>query len=134
MSRFSRSLLGLPAALSCLTACGARATSARIDDEVFRVSCTFSSCHQPPSSRGDLDLTSPAYDRIVGVASTERPEKVRVAPGSPDQSYLLDKLLGRDLPAGPADEPWTSMPPESPLDDERIELVRDWISDGAPRE
>ena len=116
-----------------LAGCGGEPPgAAQVEQQVFTVSCVFSSCHSGPAPRAGLDLTAATRAALVDVASTERPSKALVAPGDPDASFLLDKLLDRDLPQAPATDPaWTSMPPGMPLEAERIDLVRRWIEGGA---
>jgi hypothetical protein len=120
--------------LCSLAACGseeAAPTFTRIQKEVFNPSCTFSACHSGGNPAGGMDLTEPAHAKIVDVASTEKPSAKRVVPGDPDSSYLMDKLLDRNLPAAPQGETWTSMPPGGSIEADRIELVRAWIAAGA---
>lgn len=124
---------GLLASLALMSGCGSAPQLAEVQTEVFTVSCTFSSCHSGPAPRAGLDLTAVTRARLVDMAATERPDKPLVAAGDPDGSFLLDKLLDRDLPSAPATEPeWTSMPPGMPLEAERLDLVRQWIDAGAP--
>jgi hypothetical protein len=83
-----------------------------------------------------LDLATNPHTALVGVASIEIETKKRVAPGDPSGSYMMDKLLDRNIPMGPpSDVPWTRMPPPSitpmGLDQCRIELVQAWITAGA---
>jgi hypothetical protein len=92
---------------------------------VFTGSCAFSACHQGASPAGDMGLEpGNAYASIVDVASMQVPAKVRVKPGDPASSYLMDKVLG----IGMLDQ----MPPTAPLSEERMDLLRAWIEAGAP--
>ena len=65
-------------------------------DPSGRLACI--NCH---NARGraftaGLDLTAGvSYANLVGVASTERPALKRVAPGDPDNSYMVHKLEGQ---------------------------------------
>ncbi len=80
-----------------------RPTFASIQAEIFnstdgsgRTACI--SCHTSNgrTPAGGLDLTSAvSYSRLVNVPSGQQPSVLRVAPGSPDRSYLLHKLEGR---------------------------------------
>lgn len=108
------------------------ATLTRVETEVFSFSCTFSACHNGPAPKAGLSLVAPTHAKLVGVLSTEKPTHALIAPGDPDASFLLDKLLGRELPTAPqGDQPWVQMPPGLPLEDDRIDLVRRWIAAGA---
>lgn len=99
-------------------------TLTNVQEQVFR-SCTFSSCHgSTPAGQLDL-LPGESYVELVGVASSEKPELMRVVAGNPDDSYLMMKL--RDEAGIVSDE----MPPGAPLPDDKIQLVADWISAGA---
>lgn len=95
-----------------------------------RVSC--GSCHNPNGGafrQVGLDLSSDAaYGQLVGVPSRQRPALLRVAPGDPENSYLLHKLEGRSGIVGlrmPRTEPF--------LTDGQISIIRRWIEIGAPR-
>ena len=90
-------------------------------------SCALSGCHVPASAPAGLVLAAGlAYDNLVNVESSQIAGLDRVEPGDPDQSYLLWKLegnpdrLGQQMPFG-----------ASPLDEELLQLVRDWIAAGA---
>jgi len=100
-------------------------------DSAGRPACT--QCHRPgvgPFVAGGLNLTPGAsYAALVGVASFERPGLRRVAPGDPDNSYLLHKLEGRTGIVG------VRMPLGGPyLTDGQIRVVRRWIELGAPND
>jgi hypothetical protein len=102
-----------------------------IRDNIFEPSCSrFVSCHQGGNPPGHLNLTAArAYAQLVGVPATSVANKLRVAPGDPDDSYILVKL--GDLPFPPEDH-GTTMPPNSPLlCNEKVKAVRRWIEDGA---
>ena len=95
-----------------------------IETEIFARNCTFSSCHGASAQKG-LRLTSPTHAALVGVASTELPSMLRVAPGDPDASYLLHKIQDATPPDG------VRMPPDQPLPAYKIEAIRLWIAAGA---
>jgi hypothetical protein len=126
------------AGLCCLAACGGddAPTIAEVEAQVFTTGCALQSCHgmtgNPP---GGLNLTAPVFAKIVNVDSTQKPGTKLVVPGSPDTSYLMDKMLGRNLPAPPMGERRDAMPPPSGgLEADRIEMVRAWIAAGAKNE
>lgn len=105
---------------------------ARIQEEIFDASCV--GCHRGGSSAlGGLDLSSEqtAYDNLVNVdaAHPQASGWKRVVPNDPDASFLVHKLEGGPNLIG------TRMPlGGSPLSEDKIQLVRDWIADGAPRD
>jgi hypothetical protein len=99
-------------------------------DSSGRVACT--QCHTTSGGRTppqglNLDAGA-AYANLVGVASRQKPELQRVAPGNPDASYLVHKLEGR------ADIVGMRMPRTAGpfLTDGQIMVIRRWIALGAP--
>jgi hypothetical protein len=103
------------------------ATFARVEDEIIKPSCAFSICPGGGSS-GGLSLTGDAaadHAALVGVASSGKPAETLVIAGDPDGSYLVKKL---EDAAGIEGDP---MPSTGALTDAQIQLVRDWIADGA---
>jgi hypothetical protein len=89
-----------------------------------------SSCHLTGEETGRLALyPGKAYASLVKVQSSES-SLLRVAPGSPDLSYLIAKLSGRQLDVGGRG---ARMPfGQSPLSASDIEKIKKWISAGAP--
>lgn len=91
-----------------------------------------SSCHNPSGGafrQVGLDMsTAGSYDSLVGVPARQK-GLLRVAPGDPENSYLLHKLEGRaDIIAG-------RMPLRGPyLSDGQIAIIRRWIELGARRD
>ena len=95
-----------------------------IQTNVFEPLCEF--CHSGANAPVGLRLDAAnSYALLVGVASGEQPNILRVAPGAPNNSYLIQKLegtaaVGQRMPAGL---------PALPQAD--INIVRQWIADGA---
>lgn len=82
-------------------------------------------CH---NGQFEPNLSTPAlfYDYVVRRPALEKPDRLRVEPGDPDASFIVDKLRNRDVS--------TQMPlGAEPLDDEEIQLIEDWIRGGALR-
>ncbi len=75
---------------------------------------------------GELRLHLGAGGDVIGVRAAERPELVRVAPGSPEASYLYLKVRGDGGIDGDV------MPQDRGYDPRVDRLVRDWIAAGAP--
>lgn len=98
-------------------------------DSAGRRACV--SCHtdQGHSPAGGLNLAADPYSVLVGVASRERPALMRVAPGDPENSYLVQKLQGASGIGG------ARMPQSGPpyLTDGQILVIKRWIALGAPR-
>jgi hypothetical protein len=95
-----------------------------IQETVFTPICT--QCHIGSGAPQGLRLDAAnSYALLVNVASSEVPALMRVNPGNPDQSYLLQKIEGSAAVGG-------RMPlGQAPLAQDRIDLVRSWIASGA---
>ncbi|HVF17554.1 MAG TPA: CHRD domain-containing protein [Steroidobacteraceae bacterium] len=103
-------------------------TLTQLQTSIFSPIC--SACHngQGANLPGVMDLTNaPAsFAALVNVASRQQPTVMRVAPNSPDASYLVRKIEGAAGIAG------SRMPLGGPfLDQPTITQVRAWISAGA---
>ena len=95
---------------------------------IFNRNCV-GSCHDATTRSGGLTLAADvAYSELVGVPSEQVPSLVRVAPGDPDVSYLLNKLEGTHMSVGGEG---TRMPPELVLAQTELDLFRAWIEAGA---
>lgn len=96
-----------------------------IQATVFTPICT--ACHLGATAPRGLRLDEAnSFALLVNVASSEVPGLLRVNPGDPDQSYLVQKIEGTAAVGGrmPLGGP--------PLPQDRIDLVRSWIAAGAP--
>jgi cytochrome c peroxidase len=103
----------------------------RAADSSGRPACA--NCHNPNGGgfRGTgLDMSAEGtYASLVGVRSTQKPGLLRVAPGDPANSYLIQKLEGR------ADITGNRMPTRGPyLTDGQIAIIKRWIELGAKRD
>jgi methionine-rich copper-binding protein CopC len=98
-----------------------------IQDNVFTPICT--KCHQGASAPEGLQLdASHSYAALVGVASTEQPNVLRVEAGDPDSSYIIRKLQGTPGISG------QQMPFGGPyLPQSTIDVIRQWITNGAQK-
>jgi hypothetical protein len=106
--------------------CAAPHNFAVIQTRVINLSCSLSSsCHRGgASAAGQLSLEMPgAYEALMRPAMAD-PSKMLIVPGDPDHSYVMDKLLNRNVGN-------LFMPPTGQIEADRIELVRCWIADGA---
>ena len=96
-------------------------------DSSGRPSCV--SCHNPNGGAFravGLDLSTEGYASLVGVASRQRPNVLRVAPGDPANSYLIHKIEAQ------ADIVGTRMPQRGPfLTDGQVAIIKRWIELGA---
>lgn len=105
----------------------ATVTLSMLQTQVFSARCT--SCHGGPGGQEGLNLAAgSAHGSLVNVASAQKPGAIRVIPGDPDNSYLVQKLRGDAGIVG------LRMPRNGPpfLSDDQINLVRQWIQQGAP--
>jgi hypothetical protein len=97
-------------------------------DAAGRQACT--NCHTNAGGRnpsGGLNLVSGvSYNNLVGVVSPRR-GLPRVAPGDPENSYIIHKLEGR-AGIGGVRMPLTG----TPLTDGQILVIKRWIELGAP--
>jgi hypothetical protein len=95
-----------------------------IQANVFDQVCEH--CHSGATAPAGLRLDAAnSYASLVGVPSVERPSIRRVAPGDANNSFLIQKLegtagVGERMPAG--------LPP---LPQSDINIIRQWIGDGA---
>ena len=103
---------------------GLSPTFSSIQRQVLTPRCTV--CHSGAAAPAGLRLDDgSSYGLLVGVASRESGGTQRVAPGRPDDSYLVHKLEGRAAVGA-------RMPLGGPyLDDATIAVIREWIARGA---
>ena len=125
-------------------ACGSRCINAieprfgALHSRIFVASCTFDACHsgdRPKEGLNALDADT-FYGTTVDAPSLQRPELMRIEPAHPERSYLVNKLRGIDMAAmdSTGSQESVRMPPEQPLCEEKIELIEQWISAGAPKD
>lgn len=95
-----------------------------IQDNVFTPICTV--CHAGAGAPQGLRLDAAnSFSLLVNVPSTEVPSIVRIKPGDPNNSYLIQKIeghasVGAQMPFG-----------GPPLAADVIAAIRQWVSDGA---
>ena len=98
-----------------------------IQATIFTPICT--ACHVGANAPQGLRLDAAnSYALLVNVPSAEVPSLMRVNPGNPDASYLVQKIQGNAAVGG-------RMPLNGPpyLSQAQIDLVRRWITAGAPQ-
>ena len=100
-----------------------------LQENIFTPICSV--CHVGASAPMGLRLDAAnSYNLLVDVPSTEVPSILRVKPGDPDNSYIIQKLeghaaVGAQMPFGcPTSQPC--------LPASTIAFVRQWIMNGAP--
>jgi hypothetical protein len=96
-----------------------------LQDNIFTPICSV--CHAGASAPEGLRLDAQnSYNLLVGVPSTEVPSLLRVKPGDPADSYIIQKLEGHAAVGG-------QMPLGGPyLPSTTIAFVAQWITNGAP--
>jgi len=102
-------------------------TLASIQANVFSVNCAVSGCHGGSTVQQGLRL-DPGFSaaNLINVPSPRDPSLIRVVPGNPDASFLIQKLEGTQTLGD-------RMPQFGPyLPQTTIDEVRLWIENGAP--
>jgi hypothetical protein len=100
---------------------------AEIQSTIFTPICT--TCHVGANAPQGLRLDAAnSYAMLVNVASAQSPGLLRVNPGNPDASYLVQKIEGTAAVG-------VRMPANGPpyLSQTQLDLVRRWITAGAPQ-
>jgi hypothetical protein len=95
-----------------------------IQEHVFTPICTV--CHAGAAAPLGFRLdAASAFAMLVNAPSVEVPTLLRVSPGDPDSSYLIQKLEGHAAVGG-------QMPlGQAPLPQATIDVIREWIENGA---
>lgn len=106
--------------------CGGVAFAAQIQP-IFTNTCAGAGCHGGVTPAEGLSLAAGrSFASLVNVAASQYANRLRVSPGAPDRSYLMDKLRGVNLCFG------TAMPKTRNIQQASIDLVGAWICEGAP--
>jgi mono/diheme cytochrome c family protein len=100
-------------------------TAPAVPDEVialFKGHCV--GCHKGLFAPKGLKLGPDALPgSVLNVASEEKPDFKRVAPASPETSYILMKVLGAEGISGKKMPP----PPKTPLTSDELAVLENWI-------
>ncbi len=100
-----------------------------IQAKVFTPTCAVSGCHSGADAPQGLQLEQGLSARnLINVPSPRDSHLLRVIPGNPDGSFIIQKLegtqtLGQRMPRGGPFLPQST-----------IDVIRQWITSGAPRE
>jgi hypothetical protein len=111
-----------------LCTCGASSVAFADVQAILTASCATAGCHSGAAPKQGLDLTSAnAHAELVNVAADQcdNTPRMRVKPGDPSESYIIDKMMNVDKCFG------SRMPPAISLSDAKIQTVSDWICGGA---
>ena len=102
-------------------------TLASIQDNVFSPRCAIPECHGGGNVQFGLRL-DPGFSagNLINVPSPRDANLIRVIPGNPNGSFIIQKLQGADWLLG------NRMPDNGPyLTTATINVIRQWIQDGA---
>ncbi|MCB9674953.1 MAG: hypothetical protein H6737_07545 [Alphaproteobacteria bacterium] len=88
-------------------------------------------CHSDLLAAGQLNLLVQPRENLVNERAVGNPTMFRVVPGDPDASYLVHKLRGTHLEVGGTGERMPG-PGYADLQLWQIQMVEEWIRDGAP--
>jgi len=104
-----------------------------IQANLFDKSCATSGCHLGTTPTGGLSLeASESFEALKGDGS---PGVRFVTAGEPDNSYLLNKLIGESAGINGVRMPvvltGTGLMAGSPVSSDTINAIRQWITDGA---
>ena len=107
---------------------GIQPTLQSIQSNVFTPICAAPGCHIGAGAQQGLMLDSVqnSFLDLVGTSSAEMPALMRVDPGNPDNSYMVQKIEGAPNIVGaqmPLNQP--------PLSTAQIDAIRQWILNGA---
>jgi hypothetical protein len=99
-----------------------------IQANVFSVSCAVSGCHRGGGAPYGLQLEPGlSAGNLINVPAPRNANLIRVVPGDPDASFLIQKLQGIDGLLG------DRMPDGGPyLSTATVNVIRQWVQDGAP--
>ena len=97
---------------------------------ILTANCALSGCHAGASPAQGMNLSlGQAFANIVNVPSNES-GLLRVKPSEPDSSYLVHKIQGTQSTVGGSGG---RMPlGRAALSQAQIDIIRQWIADGAP--
>ena len=106
---------------------GLQPTLDSIQTNVFNVNCAVSGCHGGAGAQYGLRL-DPGFSagNLINVPSPRDSNLIRVVPGDPDASFMIQKLQGTQTLGD-------RMPDGGPyLTTAQVNVIRQWIQDGAP--
>jgi len=103
---------------------------ASIQANVFSIECAASGCHGGAGAQQGMRLDRGfSAGNLICVHVPRDPSTIRVIPGDPDGSFIVQKLEGRPVPLL-----GDQMPQGGPyLDQSTIDVIRQWIQNGAPQ-
>ena len=117
----------------CVCATSANVSFATDIQPIFTASCAGSQCHSAMAHKSELILAAGrAYEQLVGVATDQcGGQRLRVAPGNPSGSYLMNKVTGYDMCGTKGARMPRGNNPVA-LTDTDYQNLSAWICSGAP--
>ena len=107
----------------------------QIREQIFKVSCNFSSCHSSAAHKGNLDLEASPYSSLINVDPLLAGAKAKgwklVVPSDETRSFIYQKVtlaVAKDNALG------SRMPEGGVLEPDRVALLKNWIQRGAPND
>ena len=101
---------------------------------IFDFNCAVSGCHSSPTFEENMSLEeADTFDPVLGivdVVSSQAGPLKRVQPLDSDASYLVNKIEGT---AGSVGGDPTQMPVGGMLSSAEIQIIRQWIDQGAQK-
>jgi hypothetical protein len=96
---------------------------ADVPEQLIRVKCATSSCHDASNPAGELDMISPGLEGRLLDQDATCPAEVLVDTMNPENSFLLDKVASAAPRCGGERMPLGGMLPP-----EEIACIREWIN------
>lgn len=127
--------VGVVLSAGCAAETDSTPSLARDVQPILDRSCAVVACHGGPPWQAGMSLTpDDAAASLVGAASTQVAGATRVVAGDPERSLLVQVLRGPIPGLEPSDRPRVERMPRdmSPLSDDDIATIEDWIAAGAP--
>lgn len=103
-------------------------TFEQVFTQVIAPSCLSSGCHVQPVPAGGLKLEEHEAYLNLTTRSSLYGFGALIAPGEPENSEMFRRITGTR-----SGFPVMPQPPNNPLSQEKIDLVRRWIEGGAPQ-
>ena len=97
-----------------------------ISEKIFVKKCSLYTCHSSAfyDKSGNLDLSGKnTYINLINIPSSTFPEIIRILPGKPDESLLMQRLEGKIIISVPLERNCVTK--------KEIETIRKWIENGA---
>lgn len=119
-------------AVTVANTAAATVTLTQLQTQIFTPICSV--CHTGSGSSlpGVQNLTAGnTFSNIVNVASIEQPSLLRIKPGDPANSYLVQKIQGSAGITGSRMPQGCGSASNPCLDQATIDLVKAWVSQGA---